>query len=78
MTPIRRRRPRSTTSVGGSSVPCARSRTSSAGPLLLAALGGRTAQEIGVIEDIPLGTAKTRIRTGLRRVREVLDQPVDR
>lgn len=46
--------------------------------LLLAALGGRTAQEIGVIEDIPLGTAKTRIRTGLRRVREVLDQPVDR
>ena len=47
--------------------------------LLLAALGGRTAQEIGQLEDIPLGTAKTRIRTGLRRVREVLrDQPVDR
>jgi RNA polymerase sigma factor (sigma-70 family) len=47
--------------------------------LLLAALGGRTAQEVGEIEDIPLGTAKTRIRTGLRRVRDQLhDHPVDR
>jgi RNA polymerase sigma-70 factor (ECF subfamily) len=42
--------------------------------LLLAALGGRTAQEIGDIENIPLGTAKTRIRTGLRRVRDALDE----
>jgi RNA polymerase sigma-70 factor (ECF subfamily) len=47
--------------------------------LLLAALGGRTAQEIGEIENIPLGTAKTRIRTGLRRVRDALDEhPVER
>jgi RNA polymerase sigma factor (sigma-70 family) len=47
--------------------------------VLLAALGGRTAQEIGEIEDIPLGTAKTRIRTGLRRVRAALDEnPVER
>ena len=67
--PIRRRRRRSTTSGGGSSVPCVRSRTEQRRALLLAALGGRTAQEIGVIEDIPLGTAKTRIRTGLRHVR---------
>jgi RNA polymerase sigma-70 factor (ECF subfamily) len=42
--------------------------------LLLAALGGRTAQEIGAIEDIPLGTAKTRIRTGMRRVRAALEE----
>jgi RNA polymerase sigma-70 factor (ECF subfamily) len=47
--------------------------------VLLAALGGRTAQEIGDIEEIPLGTAKTRIRTGLRRVRDALDErPVER
>jgi RNA polymerase sigma-70 factor (ECF subfamily) len=40
--------------------------------LVLAALGGRTAREIGEIEAIPLGTAKTRIRTALGRVRDVL------
>ena len=37
--------------------------------LLLAALCGRTAAEISEIESIPLGTAKTRIRTGLLKVR---------
>jgi RNA polymerase sigma factor (sigma-70 family) len=37
--------------------------------LLLAALCGRTAQEISESESIPLGTAKTRIRTGLVKVR---------
>jgi RNA polymerase sigma-70 factor (ECF subfamily) len=40
--------------------------------LALAALGGRTAQEISEIEDIPLGTAKTRVRTALLRVRDAL------
>ena len=41
--------------------------------LLMAALHGRTAKEISEIEGIPLGTAKTRIRAGLGRVRHVLD-----
>ena len=38
--------------------------------VVLASLGGRTAREIGESEGIPLGTAKTRIRTGLLRVRQ--------
>lgn len=38
--------------------------------VVLAVIGGRTAAEVGRHEGIPLGTAKTRIRTGLRRVRE--------
>ena len=37
--------------------------------VLLATVAGRTALEISEIEGIPLGTAKTRIRTGLRRLR---------
>ena len=36
--------------------------------LLLAALFGFTAREIGQIEDIPLGTAKTRIRTATQKL----------
>jgi RNA polymerase sigma factor (sigma-70 family) len=36
--------------------------------LLLAALFGYTAREISEIEDIPLGTAKTRIRTAMLKV----------
>jgi RNA polymerase sigma factor (sigma-70 family) len=36
--------------------------------LLLAALFGFTAREIGEIEEIPLGTAKTRIRTAMRKL----------
>ncbi|MGI8661684.1 MAG: RNA polymerase sigma factor [Acidimicrobiales bacterium] len=44
--------------------------------LLLATLHGRTANEVGAIEGIPLGTAKTRIRTGLNRVRLALDVEV--
>jgi RNA polymerase sigma-70 factor (ECF subfamily) len=41
--------------------------------VLLAALQGRTAQDISEIEGIPLGTAKTRIRTGLIRVRQMME-----
>lgn len=42
--------------------------------LLLAALFGYTAREIGAIEGAPLGTAKTRIRTALGKVRAVLTE----
>lgn len=40
--------------------------------VVLATLGGRTAREVGELEGIPLGTAKTRIRDGLRHVRALL------
>jgi RNA polymerase sigma-70 factor (ECF subfamily) len=40
--------------------------------VVLATIGGRTASEISAIEGIPLGTAKTRIRDGLIRVRALL------
>jgi RNA polymerase sigma-70 factor (ECF subfamily) len=40
--------------------------------LLLAAFYGCTAEEISRSEDIPVGTAKTRIRLGLRKVRALL------
>ena len=46
--------------------------------LLLAAYYGRTAAEVGELEGIPLGTAKTRIRTAMHRLRsalEVSDEP---
>jgi RNA polymerase sigma-70 factor (ECF subfamily) len=45
--------------------------------LLLAAFFGRTAEEIARSEAIPLGTAKTRIRLGLRRVRAMLPSPAE-
>lgn len=41
--------------------------------LLLAAYYGRTAAEISELESIPLGTAKTRVRTAMIRLREVLE-----
>ncbi len=41
--------------------------------VVLAVIGGRTAAEVSAAEGIPLGTAKTRIRTGLRRVREAME-----
>ncbi|GAA5168844.1 RNA polymerase sigma factor [Ornithinimicrobium tianjinense] len=44
--------------------------------VVLAVLGGCTAAEVGEREGIPLGTAKTRIRTGLRRLRAAME--VDR
>jgi RNA polymerase sigma factor (sigma-70 family) len=37
--------------------------------VMLAVLAGCTAREVSQHEDIPLGTAKTRIRTGLARIR---------
>lgn len=40
--------------------------------VLLAALGGLSATEVANAEGIPLGTAKARIRRGMRRLRDVL------
>src|SRR5262245_20682889 len=40
--------------------------------LVLASIGGRTALEIAEIEQIPLGTAKTRVRSALLRLRAEL------
>jgi RNA polymerase sigma-70 factor (ECF subfamily) len=41
--------------------------------LLLAAYFGRTAGEIAELEAIPLGTAKTRIRTAMHRLRDWME-----
>lgn len=45
--------------------------------VVLATLGGCTAAEISRHEEIPLGTAKTRIRDGLRRIRQHLETAHD-
>jgi RNA polymerase sigma factor (sigma-70 family) len=45
---------------------------------LLAAYFGRTAGEIAELESIPLGTAKTRIRTAMRRMRHRMEVSDDR
>jgi RNA polymerase sigma factor (sigma-70 family) len=45
--------------------------------LVLAGLCGRTAQEVSESEGIPLGTAKTRIRTAMRKLRHVLAEEPD-
>lgn len=43
--------------------------------LVLAVYGGRTAREISELDDVPLGTVKTRIRTAMIRLRETLGVP---
>lgn len=45
--------------------------------VVLAVIGGCTAAEVGRHEGIPVGTAKTRIRTGLRRLRAGMEQVRD-
>jgi RNA polymerase sigma-70 factor (ECF subfamily) len=40
--------------------------------VVLAAMGGRTALEISELEHIPLGTAKTRLRLGMAKLRAAL------
>lgn len=42
--------------------------------VVLALLGGCTAPEISEQEGIPLGTAKTRVRAGLRRLRAAMEE----
>ncbi len=42
--------------------------------LVLAAFYGRTAQEISTAEGIPLGTAKTRIRAGMMKLRATMSE----
>jgi RNA polymerase sigma-70 factor (ECF subfamily) len=46
-------------------------------PIVLSAVYGLTAKEIAAQEGIPLGTAKTRIRRGLARLRRSLAVQVD-
>jgi len=46
--------------------------------VVLSAYYGRSAREIAEIEGIPLGTAKTRIRMGLRKLRDALEVANDR
>jgi RNA polymerase sigma factor (sigma-70 family) len=47
--------------------------TEQARAVVLAGIGGLSASEIAESEGIPLGTAKTRIRTGMRRLRVALE-----
>lgn len=46
--------------------------------VLLATVAGRTTTEIGALEGIPVPTAKTRLRTGLRRLRDAVGSEVGR
>ena len=47
-------------------------------PIELGFFGGITHDEIARRTGIPLGTIKTRIRTGLRRLRDTLGEAVSR
>ena len=70
--------PSSPTTVTASGSRSARLPEEQSRAVVLAGLLGYTAREVGEIEDIPLGTAKTRIRTALLRLRAALvseDQP---
>ena len=42
--------------------------------VLLATIAGCTTTEIGAIEGIPVPTAKTRLRTGLRKLRDAVSE----
>jgi RNA polymerase sigma-70 factor (ECF subfamily) len=42
--------------------------------LELAYFGGKTSAEVAELEGIPLGTAKTRIRTALLKLRESMQE----
>src|SRR3954469_4940050 len=46
--------------------------------VVLATVLGRTSREIAELEGVPVATAKTRLRTGLRRLRDRLDVEVDK
>jgi RNA polymerase sigma factor (sigma-70 family) len=69
---VRRNDVRQTVRSGLSTLPLEQRRA-----VVLAAVYGRTALEISEEEGIPLGTAKTRIRTGLLRLRAAVDQASD-
>ena len=43
--------------------------------LVLAVYGGKTAREISDLDDVPLGTVKTRLRTAMIRLRDILGVP---
>lgn len=46
--------------------------------VLLATVAGRTTTEIGQIEGVPIGTAKTRLRTGLLKLAASVDREAPR
>ena len=46
--------------------------------MLLATVAGRTTTEIGVIEGVPIGTAKTRLRTGLLKLAAAVNDEAQR
>src|SRR3954452_2839385 len=43
--------------------------------LVLAVYGGRTAREISELDDVPLGTVKTRIRAAMIKLHDSLESP---